>query len=256
MNRTRIIGIALALVLALGGAVVLTGYVSTADSRALAGTKLVPAYVAKQTIPAATAGEDVQRYLAVKQIPAVAALPGLVTDLASLKGLKSTATIEQGEQLIAARWSKTAAATSSSTFQMRPDMEAVTVALPVEQAVGGQLKAGDTVGVVIASDKTTLATQKLHNVAVLKVQPGDTMSASTSASGSSSGAATVDKEMVTLAVETDGAAQLVWGQHFGTVWLTLEQATTDHSGDPTATAGACKSNCTPVYGGTAIDAAH
>ena len=256
MNRTRIIGIVLALVLALGGAFVLTGYVSTADSRALAGTKLVPVYVAKQTIPLNTAGDDVQRYLAVKQLPAVAALPGLVTDLASLKGLKSNATIEQGEQLISARWSRTAAATSSSTFQMRPDMEAVTLALPIEQAVGGQLKAGDTVGVVIASSGGGgLATQKLHNVVVLKVQPGDTMSTSTSASSSSS-AATVDKEMVTLAVETDGAAQLVWGQHFGTVWLTLEQKTTDHAGDPTATAGACKSTCMPVHGGKAIDASN
>ena len=254
MNRTRIIGIVLALVLALGGAFVLTGYVSTADSRALAGTKLVPVYVAKQTIPLNTAGDDVQRYLAVKQLPAVAALPGLVTDLASLKGLKANATIEQGEQLISARWSRTAAATSSSTFQMRPDMEAVTLALPIEQAVGGQLKAGDTVGVVIASSGGGgLATQKLHNVVVLKVQPGDTMSTSTSAS--SSGAA-VDKEMVTLAVETDGAAQLVWGQHFGTVWLTLEQKTTDHASDSTATAGSCKSNCTPVYGGKAIDASN
>jgi pilus assembly protein CpaB len=254
MNRTRIIGIVLALVLALGGAFVLTGYVSTADSRALAGTKLVPVYVAKQTIPLNTAGDDVQRYLAVKQLPAVAALPGLVTDLAALKGLKANATIEQGEQLISARWSKTAAATSSSTFPMRPDMEAVTVALPIEQAVGGQLKAGDTVGVVIASSANGgLATQKLHNVVVLKVQPGDTMSTSTS---NSSSGATVDKEMVTLAVETDGAAQLVWGQHFGTVWLTLEQKTTDHAGDPTATAGACKSNCTPVYGGKAIDASN
>jgi pilus assembly protein CpaB len=252
MNRTRIIGIVLALVLALGGAFVLTGYVSTADSRALAGTKLVPVYVAKQTIPANTAGDDVQRYLAVKQLPAVAALPGLVTDLASLKGLKANATIEQGEQLISARWSKTAQG-SSATFDMRPDMEAVTVALPIEQAVGGQLKAGDTVGVLIASDKTTAATQKLHNVVVLKVQPGDTMSTSTS---NSSSGATVDKEMVTLAVETDGAAQLVWGQHFGTVWLTLEQKTTDHAGDPTATAGSCKSNCTPVYGGKAIDASN
>jgi Flp pilus assembly protein CpaB len=252
MNRTRIIGIVLALVLALGGAFVLTGYVSTADSRALAGTKLVPVYVAKQTIPLNTAGDEVQRYLAVKQLPAVAALPGLVTDLASLKGLKANATIEQGEQLISARWSKTAQG-SSATFDMRPDMEAVTVALPIEQAVGGQLKAGDTVGVLIASDKTTAATQKLHNVVVLKVQPGDTMSTSTS---NSSSGATVDKEMVTLAVETDGAAQLVWGQHFGTVWLTLEQKTTDHAGDPTATTGSCKSNCTPVYGGKAIDASN
>jgi pilus assembly protein CpaB len=255
MNRTRIIGIVLALVLALGGAFVLTGYVSTADSRALAGTKLVPVYVAKQTIPANTAGDDVQRYLAVKQLPAVAALPGLVTDLASLKGLKANAAIEQGEQLISARWSKTVQGTSS-TFDMRPDMEAITVALPIEQALGGQLKAGDTVGVLVASEKAApaQATQKLHNVVVLKVQPGDTMSSSPSTA--SSGAATVDKEMVTLAVETDGAAQVVWGQQFGTIWLTLEQKTTDHAGDPTATGGTCKSNCSPVYGGKAIDASN
>jgi Flp pilus assembly protein CpaB len=253
MTKTRIIGIILALVLAIGGGVVLTAYVSSADSRALAGTKLVSAYVAKQTIPAATPGENVQQYLAVKQIPAVAALPGLVTDLASLKGLKANATIEPGEQLISARWSRTAAQTSSSTFQMRPDMEAITVALPIEQALGGQLKVGDTVGVVIAASQNGgLANQKLHNVVVLKVQPGSTLSTSSS----SNGQASVDKELVTLAVETNGAAQLVWGQRFGTVWLTLEQGTTDHSGDPTATAGACKSNCSPVYGGQAIDASN
>src|SRR4051794_7735652 len=206
MNRTRILGIVLAVVLALGGAVALTGYVGTADARALAGTKLVPAYVAKTVIPTHTSGGDVAQYLAVKQIPAVAALSGRVTSLDELKGLESNASIEPGEQLVAARWSAPPKKAAAAQFAMAADMEAVTVALPVQQAVGGQLQAGDTVGVIIASGgagkagqpsvngaSESLATQKLHNVKVLKVQQGATIPASAKSGQPST--APVDTEM-------------------------------------------------------------
>src|SRR4051812_23049957 len=103
--RTRIIGIVLAVVLALAGAVVLTAYVNGADSRALAGTRTVHVYIVKAQIPLDTPASALQPYLQAKDIPAVAAVQGRVLSLSSLSGLATNSAIEPGEQLLQARFS-------------------------------------------------------------------------------------------------------------------------------------------------------
>jgi pilus assembly protein CpaB len=254
MTTKRILGIVLAVVLALFGGIALTGYVSGADARALAGTRTVDVYVAKTTIPVRTSGDAVAPYLEVKHIPAVAAVAGRVTTLSQLHGLKANSAIEAGEQLIAARWSSAAKVATGTPMGMAKDMEAVTISLPAQQALGGQIKAGDTVGVILltktsgssdssgsSSTSSGTARQKLHNVKVLRVGGG--------AAGSSGSAPSSDGTVsVTLALEVDPATQVVWTQANGTVWLTLEQPTTDHDTNKTVDESA-------VLGGSPVDAA-
>jgi len=242
--KIRILGIALTAVLALGGAVLLTGYVRSADARALAGAQPVHAYIAARAIPKGTTGEAVSGYLQVKDIPAAAAVSGRVTNLAQLDGLATNSAIEPGEQLLRARFSSPAAVAAQGGIALPKGLQAVTVKLPLEQAVGGTLKAGDLAGVVI-TDGTAVgdafAKQSLHKVLVLAVKDGDTV-----AKSDGPNAQAPDVQLVTLALSGQDATKLVWGQKWGVVWLSHE---TDESSDGTTTVkrGSCNATCTAVH---------
>jgi pilus assembly protein CpaB len=199
--------------------------VNGADSRALAGTRTVHVYIVKAQIPSDTPASALQPYLQAKDIPAVAAVQGRVLSLSSLEGLATNSAIEPGEQLLQARFSKPKQSTADAALPA--GTQAVTVKLPLEQAVGGSLLAGDHVSVVIAGEQK--AQQKLHNVQVLSVQPGDTTVPKT-AGGTT---APVNVEMVTLALKGDAVTALVWGQKFGAIWLSKETSATPTQSGPT-----------------------
>ncbi|MFD1719932.1 Flp pilus assembly protein CpaB [Amnibacterium endophyticum] len=243
--RTRIIGIVLTAVLALGGALALTGWVRGADARALAGAEPVRAYVAARAVPKGTEGAAVRAFLEVREIPAAAAVEGRVTDLARLDGLVTNSRIEAGEQVLQARFSDPAAAKAKAE-QLPKGTQAVTVKLPIEQAVGGTLKAGDRVGVVITDGEAladAVAQQRLHDVPVLAVQAGAEVAPS---GGKPADQQPADVQLITLALDGQDVTTLVWGQKWGTVWLSRE---TDESEDGTAGVrrGTCTSRCEAVH---------
>jgi pilus assembly protein CpaB len=243
--RTRIIGIVVAVALAIGGAVVLTGYVNGADVRALAGAQPVRVYVAEAEIPARTPANQLQRYISAKDIPRAAAVDGRVTSLADLTGLVTNSVIERGEQLLAGRLSAPANLTTPGTVAIPKNLQTVSIKLPLEQAVSGTLKAGDLVGVVVADGGdfgSGLAKLKLHKVLVAGVHAGDSI-----VDRSSAGAQPVTQQIITLALSGDDTTTLVWGQKYGTVWLTLEQTTSDDGSGKTVRRGSCGTTCTTVH---------
>ncbi|MET4637100.1 Flp pilus assembly protein CpaB [Mycetocola sp. 2940] len=233
--KTRLIGAILAVVLAVIGTVVLTGYVRTADARASAGAEMVSVYVVKEAIPAGTKAEDAVANFEVKEIPALAAVKGRVTKLAQLDGTVSDVALVPGEQLLRNRW--VAPEDRDNSDVALPDgMQELSIALPVEHVVGGSVKAGDTVGIVVSAtlkmppdDKEIQFTEQIfHKVLVLDVQKGSTTQAKEAAAAADD--ATYDTIMVTLARPTDDVQKIVWGQEFGSVWLTLEPEEADESG--------------------------
>lgn len=233
--KSRIIGSILALVLAVTGTVVLTGYVRGADARASAGAEFVRVYVVTAEIPVGTTAEDVRQFVAPKQIPAMAATTGRVTELGALTGLVADVALLPGEQLIAARWVEPARLSARGEVAVPDGMQAITIALPVERVVGGTVKAGDTVGVVIsattrpagATEDVTLSKQVFHKVLVTAVQPGTTTLPTEGADAPSDPVSAI---MVTLARPTADVEKIVWGQEFGSIWLTLEPSEADESG--------------------------
>jgi pilus assembly protein CpaB len=231
--KTRLIGVILAVVLALAGTVVLTGYVRGADARASAGAELVPVYVVSARIEAGAKAEDIEKSITQKEVPALAAVPGRVMKLSGLAGRVADVALLPGEQLIEARWVDPAKLTARGEVALPDGMQSVTVALPVEHVVGGTVKAGDTVGVLISATMTTpegkqvpLTRQVFHKVLVTAVQAGTT----TQADGAAKSSDPVDTVMVTLARLTPDVEKLVWGQEYGSVWLTLEPEGADESG--------------------------
>ena len=232
--KTRLIGVILAVVLALTGTVVLTGYVRGADARASAGAELVTVYVVNAPIPAGAKAEDIGKSITQKQVPALAAVPGRVKNLADLAGRVADVALVPGEQLLDARWVAPAELTVRGEVALPDGMQAVTVALPVEHVVGGTVKAGDTVGVIISATMTPpegkdipLTRQVFHKVLVTAVQAGNTTQPAKGTSQSNDPVSTI---MVTLARLTPDVEKLVWGQEFGSVWLTLEPEGADESG--------------------------
>ncbi len=232
--KTRLIGAIIAIVLAVAGTVVLTGYVRTADARAFAGAELVSIYVVSAPINAGTSAADAEKMIVAKRVPAAAAASDRVTDLKALEGKVADVALLPGEQLLNARWVLPSERAARGDVPLPDGMQAVTIALPVEHVVGGTVKPGDTVGVVIsatakAADGTDIPLTKEvhHKVLVLAVAPGTSTQPS---SKSDSPAEPVDTLMVTLALATPGLEKLIWGQEFGSVWLTDEPASADESG--------------------------
>jgi Flp pilus assembly protein CpaB len=224
-------------VLAAIGTVVLISYVRGADVRAAEGAELVRVYMVEDEVPAGTTGADIEKYVESREIPALAAVPDRVRNLTQLKGLQTDVALQPGEQLILARWVDPAEIDSRGEEKLPEGMQALSLALPVERVVGGSVQAGDTVGVVVASEaetedgKTVLLTrQAFHKVLVLSVQGGTSI---VRGDGEKESEDPVEALMVTVALTTPDIEVLVWGQQFGTVWLTLEPETADESGGRT-----------------------
>ncbi|HSP76532.1 MAG TPA: Flp pilus assembly protein CpaB [Cryobacterium sp.] len=233
--KTRLIGAILAIVLAVVGTVVLTGYVNSADVRAAAGSELVEVYLVAEEIPAGTEAGAISDLITAKQIPALAAVPGRVTKLSDLKGLVADTALMPGEQLLESRWVTPAERAASGDVALPEGMQSVSIALPVERVVGGTIKPGDTVGVVISADfkisadveDSRITRQVFHKVLVTAVRGG---TSTPPADGADAAAEASDTVMVTLARPTADIQKLVWGKEFGTVWLTIEPTTADETG--------------------------
>jgi pilus assembly protein CpaB len=227
--KTRLVGAIVALVLAVAGALVLTAYVRGADARASDGAAFVTVYVVTARIPAGTTATAAETRIAEKSIPASAAVAGRVTDLNQLDGKVADVALVPGEQILASRWLPPAEHAVHGKLQVPAGMQTVTIALPIERIVGGTVKVGDTVGIVIAATlKSAGGTDAPTTKEVFqKVLVTAVASASTQTSKASGPA---DIVMVTLARSTADIEKLVWGQQFGTVWLTTETAKSDESG--------------------------
>jgi Flp pilus assembly protein CpaB len=224
-------------VLAAIGTFVLVTYVRTADVRAAEGAEFVRAYIVEDEVPAGTPATKISQFITIKEIPALAAVDGRVTNLNELSGLQTDVTLVPGEQLLLSRWVDPNEIGARGEVELPAGMQALTIALPVERVVGGTVQAGDTVGVVVASEADTpegqtvlLTRQAFHRVLVLSVQGGTSV---VRGEGDDESGDPVKSLMITVALTTPGVETLVWGQQWGVVWLTLEPEGADETGGRT-----------------------
>lgn len=240
--KTRIIGAIVALVLAGIGAFVLITYVRGADARAAEGAELVDAYVVVETIPEGTPGESITEFVKVDTVPERNLAAGSVTDLADLAGLVADVDILAGEQLLEARFADPRDLAARGEVPVPEGMQLVSFTLPADRVVGGEVKAGDLVGMLGTVDPAepegtteiiNPITQFVFNdVLVTRVQ-GVTLP-----EGDSEG--TVDQDpgagiMLTIALSTHDVERWVWfaeGEDgtWASMWLTLQSETTDTGG--------------------------
>ncbi|BDZ65039.1 Flp pilus assembly protein CpaB [Agromyces mangrovi Wang et al. 2018] len=251
--RIRIIGAVIAVLLAAVGGYLLWMYVQSADQRAADGAEFAQVFVVTEEVPSGTPGELIGDYVEIDELPQLAIQPEIVTNLDDVAGLVTNAELVPGEQLIEARFSSPAELAAQGDVALPEGFQEVTLPVEVARAVGGAVRPGSTVGVVITVDKDVKAgpvegdapgapttdaevegtTTKFtfHKVLVTRVQAGTVVT-----TNAEEEVTTSDVLMVTFAASTPQIEQLVWAAELqdyndsSGIWLTLEPEDADESG--------------------------
>lgn len=220
MIRRIVIG-ALALVLAVVGGVLTVAYANGADERALAELAPTRVLVVAEPIPAGTPAEAIAGSLVVEDIPAAAVVPGALTDLSALEaGQLATTDLQPGEQLLAARFA--APADLPGAVEIPAGMHELTMQLDARRVLGGEITAGDRVGIFVSRADAAIAETHLilHKVLVTDVRGGPTVTEDENGEEVEEGPA--DTLMITVAVSAPDAERIVFASEYELIYLSRE----------------------------------
>jgi pilus assembly protein CpaB len=234
--KTRLIAGIVAVLLAAAGSVLLVSYVRGADARAMAGLDTVNVLVAADPIPKGTKAADLAALVDTRQLPRNAVLDGGVTSLDQLAGEIATVPLSAGEQLLDSKFGQPASTNTGPTIP--PELQQVSVLLDRQRALGGQIKAGDSVGVFLSAKDPDRTHLEAHKVLVARVEQAAPANASgaTPASSTSDGNAQqapadlTDSLLVSLATDAPTAEKIVFAATYGSVWLSNEPTGADENG--------------------------
>ena len=239
--KVRILAAAAAVLLAITGAAALANYVAGADQRALQGAKAVQVYTVREPVPAGTAAEKLPELAGQQAIPANAVAAGAITDLAQIAGMVPSTDLVPGEQLLASRFVDPAALKETNPGQVPvpAGMQEVTIQLEPQRVLGGQLVAGDTVGVLFSfADGTTggpagpITHLQMHKVLVMTVQGVPAAAEPSTGSGQAGSAPAVPagSVLVTLARTAPDVEKIVYAAEHGKIWLSKQNSAATETG--------------------------
>lgn len=219
----RVIAAVAAIVLAIVGAILLTNYVRNADQRAMQGLEPTQVLVVSSTIPEGTAAEALTDFVEVNTIPASALVPGAISDLAEVAGRVTTSDLQPGEQVIMGRFADPESVADPTRVAPPDGYQEVTIQLDAQRVLGGTLKAGDRVGIILSATIADLngetdvevTSNILDQVLVTRV-------ARTEAATTEDGQPAPQSLYVTFGVPTQEAERIVFGMEHASVWLTLQ----------------------------------
>ena len=231
----RLIAAIAAVLMASVGAVLLLGYVQTADQRAMAGMETTQVLVVEEPVAKGTPGEKLTGLVTSKTLPIKAVAPGSVSSLQPISGRVATTDLVPGEQLLASRFVDPALLVDPNEVKVPKGMQQVSIALESQRILGGDLEPGATVGVFISLEKederpaqTNLV---LHKVLVTKVDRGANPAQKKEGAEAEGSIGVPDGSlMVTLAITAPNAEKLVFGAEHGMIWVSLEPSSAAVSG--------------------------
>ncbi|MCW2830860.1 MAG: cpaB [Aeromicrobium sp.] len=223
MNK-RVIAAVAAGVLALLGVLLLVAWAQQANDRAFDGAELVSVVRLTEDVPAGTKAADLSAVTETVELPKESVPSGAVTELGQVSGLSTDADVQAGEVLLKSRMAGADDKDKDVVGSVPKGFQEVTIALDAERSVGGTIKVGDRVGVIVTAEFKDVDAQAtsfvLDRVLITKVEKtvgvGD--------EGALTGL------MVTLAVKPLDAERVVHGHKWGSVWLTRQNEETDTSG--------------------------
>lgn len=235
--KTRLLGASAALLLAIVGTLMLVGYVNGAEQRAFDGVETTEVLVVTAAVPAGTPAETALVSATAQDLPRKVVAEDALSDPAVVGGLVTAVDLVPGEQLLISRFVDPAQSVDRSGVEVPDGLQEVTILLEPQRVVGGVLRPGDTVGVFVslppeASPTGTPATHLiLHKVLVTAIPGLPSEGSGTGETGEPEEAAGMEASgLVTLAVIAADAEKIVFGQEFGTVWLSKEPATAKEEG--------------------------
>jgi pilus assembly protein CpaB len=262
MNR-RILGIVLALALALGGTYVLVRYVESAREDAAAPEPTATVLVVEEAVAQGASVAQIRRSVASVEVPADLAAPGALSSFDDVSDdLVASVALEPGEQMLRSRLVEPGELVG---VEVPTGLQEVTVSLAPERAVGGQLKPGDSVGIVISFDPFEVAAAgvqsdpaatdaapaqgrtpntthlTLGQILVTSVQlsrnDAERVTLTQASDDGDQPAIAADiaeapdnQLLVTFAVSAAEAEQIIFAAEFGRIWLTGQNPATNDSG--------------------------
>ncbi|MCK5890072.1 Flp pilus assembly protein CpaB [Aeromicrobium sp.] len=217
--KKQVIAIIVAAVLALLAVVALVVYANNADDRALEGTETVEVLQATEDIPVKTPASELAGKVELVKIPKSVQVPGALASLDDLEGQVTAVAMVAGDQLSEAKFDDPESVKGPAAL---PDgMQELTIQIDGARFVGGAVKVGDRVGVFTSYQAGQVTSNPINQLLVLRVDTG--VAGSEAATGT----------LVTVAVDTLQAQQIVNASEFGTIWMTLQNDTTDVNGPGT-----------------------
>ncbi len=229
--KSKIAGVVAAVVLAGAGTALLVGYVRGAEDRALEGEQPTSVYVVSAPIARGTRAEEIGERVRRETVPVKVKAAGAVTSLSSLSGQVAVVDLVPGEQLVTTRFATEAAATTDTATK---GLLQVTVALDAVRALGGTIRAGDTVGVLASFTDDPVTTHLiLQKVRVTGVRTEAGAAVRTKASDT----AITGTVMVTLALDAPAVEKVVFAAEHGSLWLSAQPLESNESGTRVQTMG-------------------
>ncbi|KUG61990.1 hypothetical protein AVL61_02590 [Kocuria rosea subsp. polaris] len=225
--KVRVIAAVVAVVLALVGAMLVSGYVRAADARALEGTETKDVLVVETAVAAETSVEELSKNLRKQTLPASAVLDDAVVDLKEYEGRVTSVALAPGEQVLGSRLVSLNSLQEPGRVAVPKGLQEVTVQVNADRVVGGQLKAGDFVGLFASFEKgpgDKPATEMVfHRVLVTSVQ-GAPAAAETSEEEGAADTPPVPEGAMLVTLAQDGAdsEKTVFAAEFGTIWLSKQ----------------------------------
>lgn len=249
--KRRLLGLTLAVTLALIGTALLVAYAQSARSSVNKNVQTFPVLVADKPIARGTAANSLGAAVRVVNLPTAARAADSVSSLASLGQRVANVDILAGEQLLTSRFTDAVTAAPGTDGKLQ-----ITIPLgSAERALGGRIKVGDTVALVAtlddgnqnggnnqpsadANSQTHILVQKAPVVAVQAVTPPKAdANAKQPAPGSGPTAAPTGGFLVTLALDAPDVERVVFAAEHGKLWLSQEPMTAAGEGTRVVTRG-------------------
>lgn len=223
--KRRVVGVGIAVMLALVGTFVLVAYVNTAEDRALAGERTVDVLVVSEPVEKGTAAVDLDGSVTIERVPAKVRAQDAVADLKKLGKKVTSVALSPGEQVTAARFVDPSELNQVGQVAVPDGLLQVTLALSAERTVGGRVEPGATVAVIASFDSgsgqdgavpTDASTYIVTHKALVTNVQGALPSAEDQSAAPDGGL------LVTLALTGAQVEQVVHTAEFGSVWLAFE----------------------------------
>lgn len=239
--KTRLLGGAVALVLAIVGTLLLVSYVQGSELRAQKDLQPLEVLVVQNQIPEGASLEAIQSAVKLESVPSASVPNGALKSLEGLQGKVAGVELLPGEALLGARLVDPESLSAPGSVPVPAGMQEISVELAAERVIGGRLVAGDTVGIVMlfadgarpANAAPESGQMVFHKVLITSVQralPKATKStAETDPAEKANTQLPTGSFIVTFARNDTDATKIAVGAEFGELWLTKEPDTAKES---------------------------
>jgi pilus assembly protein CpaB len=215
--RNKLVGIAASLAMAVLGTALLVFYVHGAHNRASGADRgSVQVLVVAEPITKGARAEELAGKVRLERVPPNLVAAGALNSMSSLSGQVALVDLGRGDQLVPSRFGAPAVTDAPG---VPPGKLQVTIPIDPVRAVGGQLRAGDSVGVVASFDDPQTSRMILEKVKVTGVRTQEGVAVKSEAQGSAPSSTLLH---VTLALDAGQVERVVFAAEYGHIWLSAE----------------------------------